>query len=882
MKARRLFNIVLLLVLILMLTASGVVGAITARAQSTIPPSGYSLVISRPAVALYSRTISGQQTDYVQIANLSQGAKVTLRSGAISNPGTGKGSYKGGYPNNPSFLRQSLQEAWTEFATADPNAFCITNGAFFSTDEIEPPLAFPLKVDGKYISEGYAGPLGGKEEYPSNKLMLEIWPDKVEINPLLSKEDLYDLTAPNILAGLTVDVDKRLSEQVGRTFAGIIDANGDGTSDTILIFTGLEKTQPYAVGALAEFGVVDQNGNPDTSKMIMFDGGGSTQVICNNQPVITSTANRTIPQTLAVSAAEPSGPVDVALIIDSSGSMTSNDPGNKRLEAARAYLTGAAAGDYVGIIDFDSYARLASPLLRLPDNKNPLYDAINTINSSGGTNIGVGIQEGCNALTNASSPNLTRAAILLTDGQGSFADQDQCFKIRGWPIYTFGFGSANDELLTNIANNTGGEFARLPTSSFICEFQRVRAKIAGVEPSPCTSYLIGPLEFTKFYVIVESGQEQVSFSLSWIGSDVELSLVSPSGRIINRSSADIDVTHDLGAAYEIYTLLKPEPGEWEVTLFGADVPAGGEEAVFSFTSIPMIDTTSRIYLPSITNGSTSIDNQEQIVFVSRVNGNSEIYSINPDGTGLTRLTNNSSEDVYPNYSPDGSKIVFSSKRTGKEQVYTMLADGSQQTRLLVDTYDDGVPEWSPDGTKIAFTRYADYDGYGVRGEVFVMNSDGSDVKRLTTTSGKTGSYTHGCWSSGWSPDSTKILYYCYVGNDQIWMMKSDGSNKQLILDDSYWNAFPKMSPDGKKIVFVSWRYNNYDAYTVNTDGSSLTRLTTHTTDEWAPDWSPDGKMILFEANRDGRTQVYWMNADGTQQTRITDNTSYAGQARWRP
>ncbi|GAP05175.1 periplasmic component of the Tol biopolymer transport system [Anaerolinea thermolimosa] len=289
-----------------------------------------------------------------------------------------------------------------------------------------------------------------------------------------------------------------------------------------------------------------------------------------------------------------------------------------------------------------------------------------------------------------------------------------------------------------------------------------------------------------------------------------------------------------------------------------------------------------IYLPVITNGSASAVNQEQIVFVSRANGNSEIYLINTDGTGLSRLTNNSSEDVYPNYSPDGSKIVFSSKRTGKEQIYTMLANGSQQTRLLADTYDDGVPEWSPDGTKIAFTRYADYDGNGVRAEVFVMNSDGSNVNRLTTTSGKTDSFTHGCWSSGWSPDSKKILYYCYVGYDQIWIMNADGSNKQQILNDSYWNAFPKMSPDGKKIVFVSWRYNNYDVYTVNLDGSSLTRLTTYTTDEWAPDWSPDGKKILFEANRDGKTQVYWMNADGSQQTRITDNTSYAGQGRWRP
>jgi TolB protein len=212
----------------------------------------------------------------------------------------------------------------------------------------------------------------------------------------------------------------------------------------------------------------------------------------------------------------------------------------------------------------------------------------------------------------------------------------------------------------------------------------------------------------------------------------------------------------------------------------------------------------------------------------------------------------------------------------------MLADGSQQIRLVTNSYDEGVPEWSPDGTKIAFTRYANFDGLGIRAEVFVMNSDGSNVVRLTTTSGITDTFLHGCWSSGWSPDSNKILYYCYVGYNQIWIMNKDGSNKQLIINETLWNSMPKMSPDGSKILFVSYRTNNYDVYTVKPDGTSLTRLTTDLTDEWAPSWSHDGKKILFEANRDGKTQVYWMSPDGTQQIRITNNTSYAGQPRWQP
>jgi hypothetical protein len=186
---------------------------------------------------------------------------------------------------------------------------------------------------------------------------------------------------------------------------------------------------------------------------------------------------------------------------------------------------------------------------------------------------------------------------LLTDGEGTFANQDICFKDRGWPIYTFGFGSANESLLRQIATNTGGEFTWLPTSDLVCEFQRVRAKIAGVEPGPCTVYHIGPLEITIFTIVVPSGQAQVTFSTSWSGSDVELSLISPSGRIINRTTIDPDVIHDLGLTYEIYTVLNPEPGEWSVSLYGVDVPLDGEDVVFGFTTIPASNQPPTINIP---------------------------------------------------------------------------------------------------------------------------------------------------------------------------------------------------------------------------------------------------------------------------------------------
>ncbi len=72
--------------------------------------------------------------------------------------------------------------------------------------------------------------------------------------------------------------------------------------------------------------------------------------------------------------------------------------------------------------------------------------------------------------------------------------------------------------------------------------------------------------------------------------------------------------------------------------------------------------------------------QGKIVFVSDRDGNAEIYSCNPDGSNISRLTNNAAMDDEPAWSPDGSHIAFVSDRTGHREIYIMNADGSNVVR----------------------------------------------------------------------------------------------------------------------------------------------------------------------------------------------------------
>jgi TolB protein len=114
----------------------------------------------------------------------------------------------------------------------------------------------------------------------------------------------------------------------------------------------------------------------------------------------------------------------------------------------------------------------------------------------------------------------------------------------------------------------------------------------------------------------------------------------------------------------------------------------------------------------------------------------EIYVINPDGTGLTRLTFNNYEERAPSWSPDGSRIVFMARvgtRGGNGfEICVMNTDGTNFVQLTDNAVFEGTPTFSPDGQKIVFSRDV---GVGQGQELFLMNADGTNQMQLTDTVG---------------------------------------------------------------------------------------------------------------------------------------------------
>ena len=159
----------------------------------------------------------------------------------------------------------------------------------------------------------------------------------------------------------------------------------------------------------------------------------------------------------------------------------------------------------------------------------------------------------------------------------------------------------------------------------------------------------------------------------------------------------------------------------------------------------------------------------------------EIYGINSDGTGKTKMTNFAAQNLHTQssfcFTKDTTKIFYykqspSSSPTG--EIYSANIDFSGETRLTNNSAWDGQPRVSPDGTKVAFVRCDNADGYSYPYNIYVMNSDGTGVSKLTAATG-----SQFCIDPVWSPDGSKIIYSFNDGvQTDIYFMNADGSAKQ--------------------------------------------------------------------------------------------------------
>jgi Tol biopolymer transport system component len=213
------------------------------------------------------------------------------------------------------------------------------------------------------------------------------------------------------------------------------------------------------------------------------------------------------------------------------------------------------------------------------------------------------------------------------------------------------------------------------------------------------------------------------------------------------------------------------------------------------------------------------------------------------------------------------KVLFRTNRDGNYEVYVMEDDGSNQTRITTTTNsDENRAFWSPNGEKIAVSTVRDGSNWW---DIVVMNPDGSNRVNLTHNVAYEADFT-------WSPDSAKIAFESDRDGDfGLYVMNADGTGVTHLINTGGSDQPPAWSPTGSKIAYVSYvnsTAGKADIFVINPDGTNAVNLTQSDATELWPVWSPDGTKILF-AKRVGSASnpfdLYVMNADGTGKQRLT-------------
>jgi Tol biopolymer transport system component len=344
---------------------------------------------------------------------------------------------------------------------------------------------------------------------------------------------------------------------------------------------------------------------------------------------------------------------------------------------------------------------------------------------------------------------------------------------------------------------------------------------------------------------------------------------------------------------------------------------------------------------------------------TRAGGSGQLYVMNVDGSNVRRLTNDSGDDDYPAWSPDGTKIAYASDRDHPDpggayeaEVYVINTDGTGDTRLTFDggyqpswapngtslayAYTNGGlrivnadgtgehvvagspsgsaddhPAWSPDGTTIAFDRYG---LSGLSGLYTLPATGGAAAMQLATTATDAG-------RPSWSPDGQWLAFDTgderFSGNysGEIGVIAADGTGEHVLTTANHpklpsWSVaysappaptgaiaftgsdgiatldpatgsvilthqggeWPAISPDGTKIAFASEISGDRRLYVMNTDGTGVVELTHPIGNAFDqnPTWSADGAKIAF-THRDAsfNLSIWVMNADGTNTHALT-------------
>jgi TolB protein len=260
-----------------------------------------------------------------------------------------------------------------------------------------------------------------------------------------------------------------------------------------------------------------------------------------------------------------------------------------------------------------------------------------------------------------------------------------------------------------------------------------------------------------------------------------------------------------------------------------------------------------------------------IAFVSHNRLQSDIASIDYDGSDLRSLTNHRSILLAPRWSADGTLLAFTSFKRGRPEVYIRnLRTGTEQRVASFDGLNL-CGGFSPDGKKLLLTLSKDGNE-----EIYSLDVGTLTLRRLTSN------YAIDV-SPSWSPDGKKIVFVSNrSGSPQVYTMNADGSGAKRITYDGSYNTSPAWSPRGDRIVYEGLINRVYQIFSIDEDGSNPVQLTFDQANNESPSWSPSGRQIVYVSRRHSKSAIIIMNSNGSNPRKLYEQSHKLSMPVWSP